>query len=98
MSLAFPNATAIAGTWCAIAAWQTYRGFERCEAASGWASLFWLLQVLFLAAPLLVVARLQGHRAAQERQSIDLTLTLVVLAYVPILLSMRLLELCLAAH
>jgi hypothetical protein len=97
MSLAFPHAATFAATWCAIAAWQTYRGFERCQATSGWAGLFWVLQVLFLAAPLLVVGRLQGHPAAQKRRSVDLTLALVVLAYVPILLSMRLLELCLEA-
>jgi len=99
MSLAFPNASAFAGTWCVLAAWQTYRAFDRCEATSGWIDLFWILQVLFLAAPLFVVARLRGHpAAAQGRRNVDVTLAVVVLAYVPIMLSMRLLEQCVAAR
>ena len=99
MSLAIPNAAVFAGTWCVIAAWQTYRAFERCEAMSGWIDLFWILQGLFLAAPLFVVARLRRHpAAAQGREAVDVTLAIVVLTYVPIMLSMRLLEQCVAAR
>jgi hypothetical protein len=95
MSLAYPNAAVFAGAWCVLAAWQSYRAFDRCQATSGWIDVFWILLALFLAAPLVVVGRLRGLPAsAPGRQNVDVTLAIVVLAYVPILLSMHLLELC----
>ena len=99
MSLAYPNAAAFVGTWFVLAVWQTVRAFNRCQTASGWTDLFWVLLVLCLAAPLFVVARFKRYPAGvQERQTADVTLAIVVLTYVPIMLSMRLLEQCVAAR
>ena len=99
MSRAYPNASLFAGTWCVLAAWQTFRAFNRCQAASGWTDLFWALQVLCLAAPLFVVARFKRDPVGgQERHTADMTLTIVVLTYVPVMVSMRLLEQCVAAR
>ena len=88
-----------AGAWCVLATWQSYRAFDRCQATSGWVDVFWILLALFLAVPLFVVGRLRGRpAAAQGGRNVDVTLAIVVLAYVPILLSMHLLELCGAAR
>jgi membrane associated rhomboid family serine protease len=91
------NAIVVAGFWCLLAVWQAARGFARCEASSAWASVFWGLQLVGLVTPLLAVVRLARRRDERGEPGFDVPVAIAVLAYVPMLIAMRLLELCLTA-
>jgi hypothetical protein len=87
----------VAGLWCVLAVWQSYRGFTRCE-ASGWASVFWGLLVLALAAPVLAMAYVERGADTRRDDILDSSVTLALLGYVPVLIAMRLIELCLSSR
>ena len=91
------RAVLVATFWCVLAAWQSVQSFARCEASSGWAAIFWGLQGLMLAAPLVAVIRLEAARRLGTTGP-DVTLAIVLLAYVPMMVAMRLVEICATAR
>jgi hypothetical protein len=87
----------MAGLWCVLAVWQSYRSFARCE-ASGWAGVFWALLVLALAAPILTMAYTTRNRDIRRDLVLDPAVTLALLGYVPVVIAMRLVELCISSR
>jgi hypothetical protein len=87
----------VAVFWCTLAAAQSWRSFVRCEPSSGWTWVYWALHVLGLGAPLLAAIWMTRTRRADETPP-GAAMTVVILAYVPMLVAMRLLELCLSGR
>lgn len=83
--------------WCALAAWQSWRSFARCDVSSGSIHIYWGLHLMGLVAPLLAVARLSREHDVSRERAFNAAVAIVVLTYVPMMIAMRLLELCLAA-
>jgi hypothetical protein len=70
--------------------WQYWRSAAVCYDGSGSSTLFWGLQLLMCGLPLVVVR--SAHRPGAHPD--DTALRLLLLAYVPTTLALRLAELC----
>lgn len=79
--------------WVPLALWQCLRTVTACHNGSGWSTVLWTVQFATLALPLVAAHRL-GRPAAHPRHLDEVSATLILLAYVPVTLALRLAELC----
>ena len=91
-----PRRTAVVFTllWVPLALWQYARTASICFDGSGWSIVLWTLQFATLATPLVALRRLSRTVADGTRYLDDLSATLILLAYVPLTLALRLAEHC----
>ena len=78
--------------WLTLAILQFTRSAQICYDGSTGSQIAWGLQLLMLGAPLLAVRRPGNPPGSERRMSGDLAL--VLLAYVPVTLALRLVETC----
>lgn len=79
--------------WVPLALWQCLRTATLCHDDSGWSTALWTVQFTTLALPL-VAARRLGRPAHHTPHLDDVSATLILLAYVPVTLALRLAEQC----
>jgi hypothetical protein len=80
--------------WFPLAFWQCARTARVCFDGSGWSVALWTLQFAMLVIPLLTLRRL-ARPAANEAPDLEgASATLILLAYVPLTLALRLGESC----
>ena len=91
-----PRRTAAVFTilWLPLTLWQFVRTATICFDGSGLSILLWTLQLAMLATPLLALRRLSRSVADGTGYLDDLSATLILLAYVPLTLALRLAEHC----
>ena len=88
------TAAVFAMLWIPLTLWQYVRTASVCFDGSGWGVILWTLQLAMLATPLLALRRLSRSMADGTRYLDDLSATLILLAYVPLTLALRLAEHC----
>lgn len=88
------SATLFAGFWFGLAVWQSSRGFARCDDISRWVGVYWGLHAVLLIAPLFAIRLVVAEGKARGPRTFDAALGLALLTYVPIMIAMRLLEMC----
>ena len=74
--------------------WQCLRTATACHDGSGWSTVLWTVQFATLALPLVAAHRLGRPAAHHARHLDDVSATLILLAYVPVTLALRLAEQC----
>ena len=80
--------------WAPLALWQCFRAATVCHDGSGWSTVLWTVQFATLAMPLFATRR-WGRSAAHDAPHLDdVTATVILLAYVPLTLALRLAEQC----
>jgi hypothetical protein len=80
--------------WVPLALWQCLRTATTCHDGSGWSTVLWTVQFASLALPLFAAHRLGRPAAHDTRHLDDVSATLILLAYVPVTLALRLAEQC----
>ena len=81
----------IAGFWLVLAAWQSARSFARCEVSTGVSMFFWGVHMVLLLAPLVAVVALTR---TQSESGPDCRIAAALLTYPPMVIAMRLVEIC----
>jgi len=91
-----PRRTAAVFTmlWVPLTLWQYVRTAAVCFDGSSWSIMLWALQLAMLATPLVALRRLSRSVADGTGYLDDLSATLILLAYVPLTLALRLAEHC----
>ena len=80
--------------WAPLALLQCVRTATTCYDGSGWSTALWTVQFATLAMPLFAAHRL-GRPAAHTAPHLDdVSATLILLAYVPLTLALKLAEQC----
>jgi hypothetical protein len=80
--------------WAPLALWQCLRAATVCHDGSGWSAVLWTVQFATLALPLLAAHRLGRSAPHRSPHPDDVSATLILLAYVPVTLALRLAEQC----
>ena len=80
--------------WFPLALWQCARTARVCFDGSAWSIGLWALQFAMLGIPLLTLRKLARPAAHAAPDLEDASVTLILLAYVPLTLALRLGEHC----
>jgi hypothetical protein len=80
--------------WVPLASWQCLRTAAACHDGSGWSTVLWTVQFATLTLPLVAAHRLGRPAAHHTHHLDDVSATLILLAYVPMTLALRLAEQC----
>jgi hypothetical protein len=80
--------------WAPLALLQCVRAATACYDGSGWSAALWTVQFATLAIPLFAAHRLGRPAAPDTAHLDDVSATLILLAYVPVTLALRLAERC----
>ena len=80
--------------WVPLALWQCLRTATMCHDGSGWSTALWTVQFATLALPLVAARRLGRTAAHHTPHPDDVSATLILIAYVPVTLALRLAEQC----